>query len=363
LKILQNIYLYPEHVSRLNKLAGQAASFNQRIEIFKTNGLNGTHILEPSVSQGHTTFLTTTADPATQRQWAVEHGLPPETDPYEILAAQIAWFKPDVFYTHGTGYFPESVLKKLLALCQTNVCWKGPPDVSGNLQPFKLLVNNFPSSLPQYQAMANIKTGYHTPSFDHAMEPHCFNIDRPVDIIFAGSYSRRHRRRAEIIEALSTLPDNISVAFHLSFDRLSQLANSPFGILPGLRSRRANRKIRQSTQPPVFGTDMYHAFSRAKIVINCAIDVAGEDRGNIRCFEAMGCGALLVSDAGNYPPKMENGVNMLTYTSVEQLIAIVTSILADEPRRAALARNGLDLLRGYYSKEAVWNRFNELLKT
>ena len=50
-------------------------------------------------------------------------------------------------------------------------------------------------------------------------------------------------------------------------------------------------------------------------MLNGAIDMAGPDRGNMRCFEAMGCGALLVSDVGNYPVGMEAGVTMETYAS------------------------------------------------
>ncbi len=30
--------------------------------------------------------------------------------------------------------------------------------------------------------------------------------------------------------------------------------------------------------------------SNAKIVLNGAIDISGEDRGNMRCFEALGSG-------------------------------------------------------------------------
>src|SRR5258708_36033204 len=40
-------------------------------------------------------------------------------------------------------------------------------------------------------------------------------------------------------------------------------------------------------------------------IFNGAIDMAEEDRGNLRCFEAMGCGALMISDRGRYPKGME----------------------------------------------------------
>ena len=52
-------------------------------------------------------------------------------------------------------------------------------------------------------------------------------------------------------------------------------------------------------------------------MLNGAIDMADRDRGNMRCFEAMGCGALLVSDDGNYPQGMSPGETMRAYTSAE----------------------------------------------
>jgi hypothetical protein len=50
---------------------------------------------------------------------------------------------------------------------------------------------------------------------------------------------------------------------------------------------------------------LYELIGKSKIVLNGVIDMVGRDRGNMRCFEAMGCGALLLSDEGNYPKGMK----------------------------------------------------------
>jgi Glycosyl transferases group 1 len=361
LRIFQNIHLYPEHVAIINAKAGIRASFAQRIKTLTSHGLNGTHLLLPMIEGSPNAFLTTTADPATQRQWAVENGLPATTHPHDVLVAQIKTFKPDVFYTQGAGYFPEHVRQQLHSLCKMNVYWKAPPDFTPGATGFDLLVNNFPSSLPRYTAIANVRTGYLTPSFDPAMEPWCFQTDRSIDILFSGTYSRHHRRRAEIIEALCQFAQTHRLEFCLHFDKATRIAASPLGILPGLSKYRTPRAVMQNASPPVFGTDMYKQFSNAKIVVNCAIDVAGNDRGNIRCFEAMGCGALLVSDEGSYPDGMQNGVNMLTYTSPQNLVEVIRAILANEPERQKLASAGLELARGTYGKKAVWENFRKLV--
>jgi hypothetical protein len=59
--------------------------------------------------------------------------------------------------------------------------------------------------------------------------------------------------------------------------------------------------IRAVTRDPIFGRDYYEVLSSAKIVLNGSIDMPSADRGNMRCFEALGSGSLLLTDEGNYP--------------------------------------------------------------
>jgi spore maturation protein CgeB len=101
--------------------------------------------------------------------------------------------------------------------------------------------------------------------------------------------------------------------------------------------------------------------SRAKIVFNGAIDMAGNDRGNLRCFEAMGCGALLLSDAGVYPEGMENGVNLVTYESVADATGQVTRLLKNTEQRLGIAVAGRELMNTRYSKDRQWDAFNALV--
>ena len=47
--------------------------------------------------------------------------------------------------------------------------------------------------------------------------------------------------------------------------------------------------------------------------------MAGGDRGNMRCFEATGCGAVLLTDSGSYPEGFVDGETMLTYSSPDEI--------------------------------------------
>ena len=107
---------------------------------------------------------------------------------------------------------------------------------------------------------------------------------------------------------------------------------------------------------------MYHTLSRAKIVLNGAIDMASDDRGNMRCFESMGCGCALLSDQGNYPDGMEPSVTMSCYSSPSDAVARLEVLLSDIAATRQLATSGYQMISSRYSKQRQWDRFGELIQ-
>ena len=100
----------------------------------------------------------------------------------------------------------------------------------------------------------------------------------------------------------------------------------------------------------------------SKIVLNGAIDMAGTDRGNMRCFEAMGCGALLLSDAGKYPDGIDRASTMLTYDTGADCVAQIESSLLNCNETKSRADRGRSKVRQLYSKEVQWAQFGKLLE-
>lgn len=60
----------------------------------------------------------------------------------------------------------------------------------------------------------------------------------------------------------------------------------------------------------------------------------------MRCFEAIGCGALLVSDAGRYPDGMKPDETMETYGSADQALELISKCLNSWPSSAEVAERG-----------------------
>jgi hypothetical protein len=102
-----------------------------------------------------------------------------------------------------------------------------------------------------------------------------------------------------------------------------------------------------------FGRDYYQLLSSAKVVLNGAIDVSGEDRGNMRCFEAMGAGSLLLSDQGNYPDGMIDGRTIMTYRSPEHAVHQVRTMIEATNERMSIARGSRDGLDSLFKRDSV----------
>jgi spore maturation protein CgeB len=128
-----------------------------------------------------------------------------------------------------------------------------------------------------------------------------------------------------------------------------------------LRKHRRPPNVAKIAGSPVFGRQLYELIGKSKIVLNGAIDMAGEDRGNMRCFEAMGCGALLVSDTGNYPDGMIENETMIIYRTAEDCAAQIERVLANWPNMHKVAEAGRSRMRQLYSKELQWISFENIV--
>ncbi len=360
MRLFQNIFAYPSYLRHLNGICGKRASFARRLKAFREEGLNGVHVLQPILEGKAGAFLTCSADGEMQRAWAIENGLPVKTYPDDVLLAQIEHARAAVFYTQSPHRYGPAFLRRLPGCVRHRICWMSPPAPLGDLSAYDLVLNNFPHSLEKYREQG-VRAAYFTPSFDPLMADYCDNQDRTIDVAFVGGYTRHHRRRAEILEAIAELHNDCRI--HFSFDpgRLTRLAESPIGWLLPVRNHARPPAVRVVSYPTLFGRQMYALFSRAKIVLNGAVDSAAGDRGNIRCFEAMGCGALLLSDQGRYPDGMENGHTMRVYDNAGDAVRILRESLGSTNDRKTIAASGLALMKERYSKGEQWRKFQELV--
>ena len=104
-----------------------------------------------------------------------------------------------------------------------------------------------------------------------------------------------------------------------------------YGLLMALRERYPRHFIGAATP-----SQMAAIYSRAKLVFNRSVN----NDLNMRYFEAMGCGAVLVTDPirdNGVETLFEEGTHYLTYRDREALLGIVDRLVNDETTRTRIA--------------------------
>lgn len=361
MRIFQNSGVYPTYLPRLRELTRDCKTFEAQVDAFLSDRFGACHFLLPVLDRDPSAFFTNGDDEQLQRQWAREMGMRSGAALADILLAQIENFQAEVFYNLDPMRYQSDFVRKLPGCVKKTVAWRAAPSPAADFSAYSLVVCNFPSILRAYEAMG-WRTAWFAPAHDPVMSGYAGAAERPVDILFVGGYTRHHRRRAELLELVAALKNEYSVRFHLDSSRLTRLAESiPGRLFPLARYRRPDM-VRAVTQPPVFGLELYRALASAKIVLNGAIDMAGEDRGNMRCFEAMGCGCLLLSDEGSYPEGMIAGTNLMTYSTPESAVGHIGQLLKKNDQRLAIASAGSQMIASAYSKARQWDRFVSLIQ-
>ncbi len=360
MRLFQNCRYYPSLRPKFRELARGHETFSGRIETFLGFRQNAAHLLQPVDQRAEWAFFTNGDDEEVQRLWASEHGLGTRVSLLDILKAQIEEHRADVFYNMDTTGWGSELLQHLPGCVERVIGWHASPFRNVAFSDYQLVVCNFPSILSALQDKG-CRADYFFPAYDPQLAPYAARSERPVDILFVGGYTRHHLQRAAILEAVASLADRYHVAFHLDRSRLCALAESPLGYLLPLGKHRRPPAIRAIAKGPTFGRDYYEALSAAKIVLNGAIDMAGNDRGNMRCFEALGGGALLVSDEGNYPEGMAESQTIVTYNSAKDAVRQIERHLEDATERLRIAHAGHEMISTCYSRDVQWKRFEALV--
>lgn len=356
MRLFQNSGIMPAYRPRLRRLTKGITDFNAQRDVFLSDRFGASHLLKPVLDRQSDAFFTNGDDEGLQRAWARQKGMAMDTPLDAILLGQIEDHRAEVFYNTDPVRYDSAFLRRLPSHVRHRFAWRAAPSGRADFSGYDLMLCNFKGILDGYQRDGN-GAAWFAPAHDPVMEEFA-RTDRPVDIAFIGTYSRNHRRRAAMIEAIAGLHGRYRVALHLdSSSRFLRLAESPLGLIGPLSKHRRPTSVRRGALDPVFGRELYRVLGQSRIVVNGAIDMAGNDRGNMRCWEAMGAGALLLTDTGLYPSGMVNGETMVTYDGVEDALAKLHDLLSNPERIERIARQGQEMIRVRYSKQGQIEAF------
>jgi hypothetical protein len=354
--------MFPHHYVQPSSGPKNGSNFKSQIASFLDSRYVASHILSPVLEARDTAFFTYGDDEVLQRTWARETGMPGKPTLTDILLAQIEAHRTEVFYNLDPMRYDSNFVRSLPGCVKKTVAWRSEYCPGADFAAYDFVLSNFPSRLKDYAARG-WKTAYFSPAHDPAMDEYATNNDRPIDVLFVGTYSRHHMRRAAVLKVVAALGGKYRIKFCLAASRLTRLAESPFGYLTPLGKYRRPSQIRSIAGDPVYGREMYSLISKAKIALNVTAEMSGNERGSMRCFETMGLRSLLFSDEGVYPEGMLSGKTLLTYGSASDVGAKLQEVLRAPDRLSSVADAGYKMMRSLYSKERQWIDFEKLVGT
>jgi len=356
-----NAGTYPGYRRHFNSLYGHLSSYSSRRAAYLYDCFGGAHFLQPVLEGEEWASFTIGNDPILQRMWASENGARKGKSGHDILLGQIESHETDVFYNLDPVSFDSSFVRKLPGCVKYKLCWRAAPARSADFGAYDRVMCNFPRILAKWEENG-WKTCPFFPAHDPGLDAFASNKNRAIDVCFVGGFSRHHHRRTNTLDAVARLSDDLDIRYYFDTSIVTKLAEHRLGGFLPLRKIRRSKAIRSVCREPVFGRDYYEILGNTKIVLNGAIDMAGTERGNMRCFEAMGAGALLLSDSGSYPEGMVNTRTMLTYASAEDAVCKITEALTNWDETSIIAARGHEMIKETYSKGSQWRAFQSVIE-
>lgn len=367
MKVFQCIHKYPPHVPVFEKkhnIDSRNLSFNELRDLLITDGYASTYILKPALEgKDDKVFYTIWDYERLQYKWAEENGLKTR-DLEEIKLAQIEAFKPDVFYNHSPRYDNHFIekLKKKNGL--KKVCWDAIitdyPWLHENYDLRLTLFEPFVKYWRQKGLNASLLSPAYAPTWDQYNQS-----DRKIDVLFYGQFSEfffsvRNQLIIKLLEWYSTNVYNVRV--HLQRNTKKQ----PLINIRGIRRftrwvDKTPHQIKKYSLPPLYGTDLYHAIASSRIVINAFTNYNGLFKDNMRTYEAIGLGALMIGEDGIYPDFLEPGHDFLTYRTAEELIEKIEYALSLPDQGREMANQAHQKLIHHCTKEKQWETFCKLV--
>jgi spore maturation protein CgeB len=260
------------------------------------------------------------------RPLARKIGLSPrlDTQAENILLAQIEEFRPDLVLNQDIFHIDTSLVRRIKEI--------GNPVMIGQvglLPPrgqdwsvYDLMISQLPSVVRWFRALG-VRSEVSHLAFEPAILdglPEAPAAD--IDVSFVGSVSADHQQRIALLLA-------VAERYNLKI----------WGNLP--QALPASSPLHRCFQGEVWGVDMYQVLRRSRITLNSHIDLAGQEAGNMRLFEATGVGAFLLTDfKDNLDALFAPDREVAVWRSTDDCLVAVGRALGDDNGRAAIARAG-----------------------
>ncbi len=241
---------------------------------------------------------------------------------YDILAAQIRYYKPDVLLNQAMDTLRNDFLEEIKPHVRLLVGQIAAPlPQSGNWSIYDLVISSLPNLVTYFRSI-DVPSELNRLGFEPAVLSKLSRGQSDIDVSFVGSLHPAHQTRIAWLEYLCSQVE--TKVWANGIDRLPD--NSP------IRSRHVGT---------AWGVEMYQIFHTSKMTLNHHIGMAGPYANNSRLYEATGVGTLLVTDwKEDLHEIFTPGKEVVAYRSPEECVELIQYYLRHEGERNAIAQAG-----------------------
>lgn len=317
---------------------------------------------------GHEAAFVSANDRVLQNKWISENNI---NDPANVLFHQVSAFRPDILWIDNAGLVDKNWIKEVrersdyLRLVVGYHCSPYNQKIIDTLGSAEITLTCTPGLKDEF-TNHGIKTYLVYHAFDNTV-PVTSQLHKDLqneEFVFSGSLitgSRFHNERIRFIKFL--LDNDIDISLYVNLESRKRIISKHLIYntrrcleITGMkkvitmfplfehgiaRPEIYSKKLLSSSKGPVYGQDMYDLFRRSKIILNMHVGVAGDSAGNMRMFEATGCGSCLLSDhKKNIRDIFEPGKEIVTYNNPAECAEKAKWLLENDSCRSEIAQAG-----------------------
>jgi len=241
---------------------------------------------------------------------------------YDVLAAQVEHYKPDVLLNQSIGGISTRFLREIKPRVRLLVGEHGSLlSEKLDLRCYDLIISLLPDSVTEFRR-SGIHSELHRLAFEPPILSYLKDLNKTIDVSFVGALYDVHSERIRLLELLAA--------------RFKQM--QIWG--PGVSHLSKNSPIRERYVGQAWGLKMYQVIRESLVTVNTHGDKAAY-AGNMRLYEATGVGTLLVTDwKENLHEFFEPGKEVVAYRSPEECVELIQYYLEHDEEREAIARAG-----------------------
>jgi len=242
---------------------------------------------------------------------------------YDILAAQVRHYKPDVLLNQDVSCISSQFLREIKQHTRLLVGQHAATRLSDadDFRCYDFVISSFPPTV-DYFRQNGIPAELNRMAFEPRVLSYLKAEEGAFDVTFIGSFYGVHSSRVALLEAVCARFPQTRI-WGPEVDTLS--ARSP---------------IRRCYMGQTWGLEMFQVFQSSKITLNHHGDIPPY-ANNMRLFEATGVGTLLITDwKRNLHEMFEPGREVVAYRTPDDCGEMIQYYLENDKEREVIARSG-----------------------